>query len=267
MILANEGVPVGIGLAPEIDSNMATRALLWSFDASIQDADRQVVINSANTVEALEFMAQLYTDAMTEAVLTWGPADNNEALIDREASYILNSISAYRTAQTTVPTVAQDVSFVPALVGPRGTGLVGPHGVISFVLPTHSPNKQLAKDFLADYARAYNEAVFASKLYYFPAFPSTTPQLTEDTGWLDADPFESTPIDKLSILKSADSWSAPLGHPGSANPAVGEVFAAGIVPMMFSQVATGAMTAEAAAAWAQDQIEPIFARWRTEGLV
>lgn len=262
-----EGVPVGIGLAPEVDSNGAMRALLWSHDASIQDASRQVVINSPNTIEAIEYLVELYNMAMTPDVLTWTPASNNEAILGRTASYIVNSISAYRTAQTTVPTVAEDIFFVPALAGPRGTALAAPHGVICYVIPSHSPNVEAAKDFLLEYARSYSEAVFESRLYYFPAWPSTTPQLTEDAGWLDSDPFDSVPADKLSVLKTAEEWSAPIGYPGSANPAEGEVFGMGLLPQMFAQAARGDMTPAQAAQWAEDQITPIFDRWRAEGLV
>ena len=36
-ILKEQGVQAGIGLSQELDSNMAGRALLWSYDSSIQD--------------------------------------------------------------------------------------------------------------------------------------------------------------------------------------------------------------------------------------
>src|SRR5690606_16014819 len=46
MIKEQFGVPMGLGLAPEIDSNMAMRAIMWSFGGSIQDENECVVINS-----------------------------------------------------------------------------------------------------------------------------------------------------------------------------------------------------------------------------
>ena len=75
-----QGVQLGVGMSQEIDSNMAGRALLWSFGASIQDADEQVVINSPQTVEAVDFMARLYRDAMTPEVFSWNAASNNQGL-------------------------------------------------------------------------------------------------------------------------------------------------------------------------------------------
>ena len=41
----SQGVPVGIGLSQEIDSNMAGSALMWSFGASVQDENENVTIN------------------------------------------------------------------------------------------------------------------------------------------------------------------------------------------------------------------------------
>ncbi|HSM56344.1 MAG TPA: hypothetical protein VK879_09345, partial [Candidatus Sulfomarinibacteraceae bacterium] len=40
------GVPMGLGLSPEIDSNMAMRAIIWSFGGSVQDENECVTINS-----------------------------------------------------------------------------------------------------------------------------------------------------------------------------------------------------------------------------
>jgi multiple sugar transport system substrate-binding protein len=267
MIRSTQGVPVGVGLAPEIDSNGAMRALLWSYGGSIQDANRNVVINSPETIAALEYVIELYDMALTEDVLTWTPASNNEAILNRSASYIVNSISAYRSAQTMQPIIAEDIFFVPALAGPGGTALAAPHGVITYVIPRHARNVNAAKDFLLSYIGSYSEAVDASKLYFFPAYPSTTPQLTEEMGWLDSDPFDSVPVDKLSVLKTAESWSAPVGYPGSANPAEGEIFTMGLLPQMFAHAAAGGMTPAQAAQWAEDQMTPIFERWRAAGLV
>ncbi|MFP4324130.1 MAG: twin-arginine translocation signal domain-containing protein, partial [Anaerolineales bacterium] len=49
-IFAEQGVQLGIGMSNELDSNMATRALMWSYGASIQDENGQVVVNSPETI-------------------------------------------------------------------------------------------------------------------------------------------------------------------------------------------------------------------------
>ncbi|MFL5878717.1 MAG: ABC transporter substrate-binding protein, partial [Actinomycetota bacterium] len=96
---------LGIGMSQEIDSNMAGRALMWSFGASVQDENERVVINSPETVAAVEFMTKLFKQSMTDEVFSWNPASNNQGLIAGKLSYILNSISAWRTAQGANPKV------------------------------------------------------------------------------------------------------------------------------------------------------------------
>ena len=93
------GIPVGIGMSPELDSRMANRAAIWSFGGSIQDEDENVVLNSEETIAAVKYLAQLQNEAMTDEVFGWTAASNNQALIAGEVSYILNSNSAYRSLQ------------------------------------------------------------------------------------------------------------------------------------------------------------------------
>ena len=52
-IKADQGIQLGLGMSQEIDSNMAGRALMWSYGASIQDEDENVVLNSPETVAAV----------------------------------------------------------------------------------------------------------------------------------------------------------------------------------------------------------------------
>ena len=133
-IKASKGTQLGVGMSQEIDSNMAGRALLWSFGASVQDENEQVVINSPETVAAVEFMTQLFKGSMTDEVFSWNAASNNQGLIAGKLSYILNSISAWRTAQGTRPQVADDISFVPALKGPK-TALAAQHVMYNWIIP------------------------------------------------------------------------------------------------------------------------------------
>src|SRR5947207_2607311 len=112
-------IPIGIGMSQELDSNMAARAMLWSFDGSIQDAAENVVLNSDSALEALEFGVRLFKAGMTPAVMSWNAASNNQALNARQTGYILNSISAYRTAQDNKLPVAGD-EYRPSRAGQPG---------------------------------------------------------------------------------------------------------------------------------------------------
>ena len=72
-------IPIGIGLSQDIDSNMAVRNILWCHGGSIQDKDSNVVLNSPETLAALEYAKRLYSVGMTQAVLSWNAASNNQA--------------------------------------------------------------------------------------------------------------------------------------------------------------------------------------------
>lgn len=261
------GVQMGIGMSEELDSNLAVRAILWSFGASVQDSDENVTINSPESIAAVEYMAQLFHETMTEEVFNWEPASNNQGLLAGKLSYILNSISAYRTSQNKNPDVAEDVFFVPALKGPGGLALASAHVLPIYIVPQYSENFEEAEAFLLHLVANYEQATFNSDLYTFPAWKSTVPDLYEEGGWLEQDPFNSTPPDKLSVLKNAEAWTVNIGHPGPANPAIGEVMNSYILPRMVAKVARGDMTAEEAVADAESQIVPIFEKWRRMGFI
>src|SRR5262249_28543025 len=94
-IKSDQGVQMGIGMSNEIHSRRAAPAHLWAYSGAIQDASENVTINSPEVVAAVEYMANLFKNAMTDEVFGWTAASNNQLLIAGQASYILNSISAY----------------------------------------------------------------------------------------------------------------------------------------------------------------------------
>lgn len=264
------GIPMGLGLSPEIDSNMAMRAIIWSYGGSIQDENENVVINSPEVIEAVRYVADLYQQTMTEEVFAWNAASNNQGLIAGELSYILNSISAYRSVQKIDQVAADNIGFVPALKGPNGDQHASAHVWNIYVMPSYveeGPEMDAAKAFMLDLTANYDQAVYNSELYNFPAFKSTVPQLYASGGWLEMDPFGSSPPDKLTVLLTAEDWVTYLGYPGPSNPAVAEVYATNIIPTMMGQVALGQLTPEEAVAQAEEQINEIFQKWRDRGYV
>lgn len=263
-IFSSEGVQLGIGMSQEIDSNMALRGLLWSFGAGIQDENENVIINSDATIAAIEYMNELFANAMTPEVFAWNAASNNQGLNAGELSYILNSISAYRTAQDEGLEVADDIYFTPALQGPEAA-IVASHVMYNWIVPdAPDVNVAAAQEFLLHYTENLAPVAWNSKLYDFPAFPDRVPDLT---GWIDNDPFGSNPADKLAVLNTSLDWATNIGHPGPANPAVGQIFGESIIPVMFAEAAQGNLTPQEAVDAAEAQINAIFDDWRGRGLV
>jgi multiple sugar transport system substrate-binding protein len=238
--------------------------MIWSFGGSIQDEGENVVLNSPETIEAVDFMARLFRATMTDEVFAWNAASNNQGLIAGTLSYILNSISAYRTAQTQNPDKATDTFFTAPLKGPRGVMLASEHVIPIYTIPQHAKNPDAAKELMLHLVSNYAQATNNTELYTFPAFPKQVPQLD---GWLDNDPFGSQPANKLALLKDAEKWTTNVGHPGPANAAEGEVFDTFILPKMMAKAARGELSARDAVIDAENQIKPIFQRWRDRGLV
>lgn len=271
-------IPIGIGLSQDIDSNMATHGILWGFGASEQDANENVVLNSEETIRAVEYGVRLFREVMNPAILSWNAASNNQALNARQTSYILNSISAYRTAQDNQLPVADDIHFVSALRGPKAK-LASEHVMGGWVIWKFAKNPDTAKAFLLDLVDTYRDAVIASKLYNFPVFfgsvaPKSVPvaqKPDEGRKWVRAavlkDPFGSRPVDKLAVLADAESWSTNPGHPGPASPAIGEIFDTFVIPDMFAKAATGQMTPKQSVEETHRRVKDIFAKWRRLGLV
>jgi len=272
-------IPIGIGMAQELDTNMATRAMLWSFDGSIQDANENVILKSEQTLEALRFGVRLYKAGATPAVLSWNAASNNQALNARQTSYILNSISAYRTAQDNKLPVADDIFFVPALKGPRGTGWACEHVMGIYATWKFAQSPDVAKQFLLDLVAHNRDAILGSKLYNFPSFPgavadASTPLAQKPAAgnrWMEQqtsnDPFGSNPPTKLKPIGTALQWATNIGHPGPANPAESEIFDTFVLPTMFANAATGRMTPEESLNDTHQQVKRIFEKWRAKGLV
>lgn len=264
-IFSEQKIQMGLGLSQELDSNMYARALLWSYGGSVQDETEKVTLMSDDTIAAVGYAKELFEAAMTQEVFAWNPASNNEGLISGQLSYILNSISAWRTAQETIPDIAKDIFFVPALEGPKAQ-LAAQHVMYNWIAPKFSTNFDAAQEFLLHYTANLPRVTYESKMYDFPGYPDQVPQLN---GWLDQDPFaiEGDDPTKLQPLKTALEWSTNLGHPGPASPAIGEINGTFVLPNMLARVARGEQEAEQSVEQAHQECEQIFAKWRQEGLV
>lgn len=264
-----QGVQMGIGMSQEIDSNMAAQAMIWAFGGSVQDENENITINTPETLAAVEYMKELFESCMTPEVFGWNAASNNQLLVAGQASYILNSISAYRTAQEQQPETADDIFLGLPLVGPGGEdrALAHGHAVFTAMIPTYAANPDTAKEFLLHLTANYQAAVDESLFYNFPAFPDLYPALYEDGGPLDNDPFGSNPPDKLGVLKTANDWTVNLGWPGPANAMIGECFNTFILSDMMAKAARGDMEPADAVAEADTKLNEIATNWRNQGLM
>lgn len=250
------GNPVGIGLSQEIDSNMALRAVLWSFGGAEQDEEGRVAINSRETVEALKYVRALYKEAMTPEVFTWDPSSNNRMILAGRASFVCNAISVTRTAERENPQMGRKIGLTPALRGPVRR-IAAEHLMNCYVVWKFAENPDAAQQFLVDLVDRFSDVFREGESYNFPSFPGSLPDLAQR---IARDP-RADPPDKYRVLENVLEWATNVGYPGYATAAIDEVFNTFVVPTMFARVAREDATPEEAVRAAEKEIRRIFAKW------
>ena len=113
------GIPVGIGLASELDTNMALRSIMASFGASIQDPESRLILKSKQTLEAIKFVKALYNETMTDEVFTWDASSNNRQMLAGRGSLTVNAISITRTGENQKIPIAERIWLKKAAAGPE----------------------------------------------------------------------------------------------------------------------------------------------------
>ena len=252
------GIPCGLGLSPELDSNVALHGVLWSFGGSVQDARGNVTINSEGTIEALKYVKALYQESETADVFTWNPNSNNRAILAGKVSGAMNAISLVRQAEREKPDMSERIRVNPALRGPV-SWLICPHITSCYVIWEFARNKEGATQFLVDLADNLKAGFKASGYCNFPCFPKTVPDLKL---FLENDP-HANPHHKYTALEDALLWTMNIGHPGYATAAIDEVFNSFVIPKMFAAVAKGQLSPEDGAAAAEREVKQIFEKWKS----
>ena len=257
--LKADGHPIGIGMSNELDSNMALIALMQCFGAYIQNADAQVTLNTKQTRDAVQYMANLYRRGMTSDVFAWVPASNNNAFLAGRISLAFNAISILRTAEGQNPTLARDTAILPIPRGPKqALGLehvMGVHTIWKF-----AQEKALAKKYIRDQQLQYIGHFLNSKFYNFPAWPKAVPNIKKK---LQRDPSgKYTVLDRISRTATTN-----VGFPGYSNAAIDEVFNKFLIPQMFAQVAQGDKSAADSVRDTTNEVRRIFRKWRGRGKI
>jgi len=256
------GIPVGIGLSAEIDTAMAMRAIMYSFGASVQDAEGNLALNSPQTLEALKFVKALFEECMTPEVLAWDASSNNRAMLAGRSSLVLNAISVTRTGENNKMNIHEKIAITKAAKGPvRRIGLE--HLMSCYATWKFSDNIDGAKKFLVDFTGTFKQAFLASEFYNFPCFWSTVPDLKQ---LISNDP-KAIPPDKYAVLADVLDWATNVGYPGYATAAISETWNTWLVNTMFAQCATGAETPEDALKQADKKMQAIWAKWKERGMI
>ena len=261
-IKAKHGIPVGVGLSPELDTAMAMRTIMYAHGSAEQDANGNLSIKSKETVDALKFVKALFQDAMTPEVLAWDASSNNRAMIAGESSLVLNAISITREAENKKLPIHAKIGLGKAAKGSvRAIGLE--HVMDCYVIWKFAENIDGAKKFLVDYIDNFQRGFEASEFYNFPCFSSTVKDLPAKIAKDD----KAIPPDKYAVLGDVLDWATNVGYPGYATAAIDETFNTWVLNTMFAKAATGALSPEDALSEAEAAMQRIWAKWKEKGAI
>lgn len=118
------GKPGGLALGNAVgDANAWCHWLVWAFGGAMVDEEDNVIINSPETIEALNYAKALYA-TFIPGTLSWLDASNNKAYLDGQVSWTQNGISIYYAAKNSederIKAIAEDTFHARMPIGAVG---------------------------------------------------------------------------------------------------------------------------------------------------
>jgi len=247
--LKAKGNPTGIALAHCNDANLVWRSVAFSFGATEADpSGDNPTLDSKEMREALRFGKALFDEGMTPEVFSWDDASDNRFLASGIAGWIHDAISAYRTTESTNPTVFKNtyVGMEPAGPGGKRVNCVAP---IVFLSWKFTKNPQGAKEYLTALVDADKDGMVASTGYNMPFLNDMAKKPMPVIG---SDP-------KLQVLQDFPKIVGFFGYPGPYTPQIQEVANLFVFPDIFTRVARGE-SVDASLNWGVGEYRRIFAK-------
>ncbi|MGF1612041.1 MAG: ABC transporter substrate-binding protein [Kiloniellales bacterium] len=230
--LKANGRPMGMALGNAVgDGNGWVHTILWGFGAKMVDEDGNVTLASAETVQALEYVKELYEN-FVPGTLSWLDPHNNKAFLAGELSATNNGISIYYAAKNSddaaVREMAKDINHVNMPIGPVGhpTEL---HLLTQAMLFNYTRYPNAAKEYLRfmwerEQYEPWQQAALGYISHPLDAYASN-PVWTEDP--------KHTPYRDTVKNMLWNGYAGPLGYASAA------AMADYIVVNMFAQVCGG----------------------------
>ena len=118
-----KGTPAGFALGNATGDCLWTNWLIWAFGGKLVDSNNKVVVDSPETVKALEYAKEMYA-TFIPGTLSWLDPNNNKAFLDSQISVTNNGISIYYAAKNSqdpkVKELVADINHASFPVGPVG---------------------------------------------------------------------------------------------------------------------------------------------------
>jgi len=249
--LAKVGKPPGFALGHATgDANGWCQWCMWAYGGNTVDDNNNVVIDSPETVSALDYAKQLYATYI-DGVLSWLDPSNNKAFLADQISLTFNGISIYVVAKNSpdpaLNAIAADMDHANMPIGPIGHPTEQQNILNTYAFAyTKYPNA--VREYLrfmwekeqVDYWETQSGGYIAPPLPAWNDIPVWT-----------ADP-KATPFRDVLKYTLDDGYSGELGY------ASGAVMGDFVVVDMFAEACSGNKSSKAAAHDAAERIKRYY---------
>ena len=145
-----KGTPGGFALGNATGDGLWANWLIWSHGGQLVSKDNKVVIDSPETIKALEYAKEMYPH-LIPGTLSWLDPNNNKAFLDGQISVTNNGISIYyATKNATDPKVQalkDDIQHASYPIGPVGVATES-HLFFNQMIMKYTKFPQASKEFL-----------------------------------------------------------------------------------------------------------------------
>jgi multiple sugar transport system substrate-binding protein len=252
--LKEKSVPGGFALGRASgDGNAWVHWALWSHGSNLVDKSDKVVINSPETVKALEYIKAL-SETFVSGTASWNDSFNNKAFLESQVSLTNNGVSIYAAAKAgaakgdaKAKEVMEDMNHSLWPIGPVGKPTEF-HIAYPLMIMKYSKVPNACKSFIAFMldAKQFDKWLIDSVAY-----------LTHPLNAYDDNPvWKSDP--KLSMLRDAGKRTLTAGGLGSVGEKAASALADFVMLDMVASVCTGRATIKDAISIAERQAKRIY---------
>ena len=248
--LKDKGTPGGMALGNATGDSGWTHWLMWAFGGALVDKDNRVVINSPETVKALEYSKELY-ETFVPGTLSWLDPNNNKAFLDGQCSVTNNGISVFYAARNStdpkLKDMVSDIQHSQFPVGPVGVPTEY-HLFLNQMIFKYTKYPKADKEFLRF---MMEQEQFNAWLQAAGGYVSQPLRAFEANPIWTADPRNTPYRDATKNLR-------PAGYAGKLGYASAGALADFIVANMVAEAASGKVSPKEAAERAQKRAERYY---------
>ena len=249
--LKARGVPSGFALGNAVgDANTWCHWLIWAHGGKLVNEHNEVVINSRETIAALDYGRELYA-TFAPGTLSWLDPNNNKAFLAGEISLTYNPISIYYVAKTAqepaLKALASDTYHAHLPIGPvnRATEMAA---FINCWVFKHTKYPNAAREYLR---------FMLEREQYEPWLRASIGQMTQTLKAYESSPLWSEDP-KYTPFRDGPKLSLDTGYAGklgAASSACREDF---VIVNMVAEAVSGQATSQAAAARAEQRARRFY---------